>query len=139
MPQFRLTVREMREATYTVEAETAEAAFAAVEQGKGVMLKRDLETIEVVRPDLWGLVTQDDQDGWTTRSLAEILEERLCGRIPDEEERNEVLDELVHDVASSSGSNVNNEGTLGQIEFLVEQLGAAAAWKDIKQAFGDES
>lgn len=37
------------------------------------------------------------------------------------------LDDLVHDVASEIGSRTNDGGVRSQVEFLLEELGAAAA------------
>lgn len=36
----------------------------------------------------------------------------------------ETLDEIVHDVASRQGSDINNRGMEGQLAFLVDQLGS---------------
>lgn len=47
------------------------------------------------------------------------------------ENREDLLDELVHDVASKAGSAANNAGPVGQIEFLIEELGQGDAKKAI--------
>ena len=44
-----------------------------------------------------------------------------------------VLDDLVHDAVSQTGSNVNNEGTLAQVRFLRSE---GFSWKYIREAFG---
>lgn len=41
------------------------------------------------------------------------------------------LDDLVHDVASRGASAANNEGIAGQVEYLVQQLGYAAALDEV--------
>lgn len=56
------------------------------------------------------------------------LQDRLAG-IRDtsaivEAELQEEFDIIVHDVASRHGSDVNNQGLDGQLEFLVNQLGS---------------
>jgi len=39
----------------------------------------------------------------------------------------DLLDDLVHDLKSSEGSSVNNEGTVAQIAYIREAMGDEAA------------
>jgi hypothetical protein len=45
------------------------------------------------------------------------------------------LDDLVHEAASRLASDVNNAGTVAQLEFLLEHLGAEGI-RDIEKALG---
>ena len=51
----------------------------------------------------------------------------------------DMLDGVVHDVASQIGSRVNNEGLEAQVAFLAEHVGIEAAGYMIDQAVEGES
>jgi hypothetical protein len=50
-----------------------------------------------------------------------------------------ILDELVHDTASATASNVNNEGIESQVKYLVNNYGLEGAIKTIEEASNDLS
>ena len=57
---------------------------------------------------------------------AEALAKEIVAKVGDVNEDDglqEFLDDTVHDLASSEGSDTNNEGAEAQIMFLIEQLG----------------
>lgn len=57
---------------------------------------------------------------------AEALAKEIVAKVGDvneDDELQEFLDDTVHDLASSEGSDTNNEGAEAQIMFLIEQMG----------------
>jgi hypothetical protein len=88
-----------------------------------------LTTLEPVGADAWQLYA--DEQG--PQRAADLLVAGLTERhTPDD-----ALDDVVHDVASSQASSVNNNGARTQVEYLIEHLGiaaAAAAINDVTRA-----
>lgn len=57
--------------------------------------------------------------------------------IADEEDN--LLDDLVHDLVSTIGSDINNDGTGAQVGFIVERLGAAQAAATLRRLLHPET
>jgi hypothetical protein len=55
----------------------------------------------------------------------------------DEDAVVEALDELVHELASRHGSNVNNGGLLEQVSYILRELGDAEGKKEIARIIND--
>ena len=59
--------------------------------------------------------------------------ERLTNKADSAGLQPEDLDEMVHEMASSIASDVNNEGVDGQIRYLVKEMGAQHAEKQLDE------
>ena len=59
--------------------------------------------------------------------------ERLVNKAESAGLQAEDLDETVHDLVSSIASDINNEGVDGQIKYLVNEMGAQHAEREIDQ------
>jgi len=144
MPTYRVKVRELHEALYHVDAENPEGAFKAVEDGKGVLVDNSQEFVELAHPEMWCVMEEAGNPKFRRVLLAEILDKWLTEKFAqkadadqDDSEYVELLDELIHDLASSSGSDANNGGSIGQIEFIVSLCGTGAR-KVIESALGED-
>ena len=62
--------------------------------------------------------------------------ERLLERV-EEAGEDALLDELVHDLKGAEASAINNDGAQAQVEYLVSQLGAGEAARQIREALAD--
>jgi hypothetical protein len=62
--------------------------------------------------------------------------ERLLERL-EEAGDDMPLDELVHDLKGAEASAINNDGAQAQVEYLVSQLGAGEAARQIREALAD--
>jgi hypothetical protein len=62
--------------------------------------------------------------------------ERLLGRV-EKAGDDALLDELVIDLKGAEASAINNGDTRAQVEYLVSQLGAGEAARQIREALGD--
>jgi hypothetical protein len=62
--------------------------------------------------------------------------ERLLERL-EEASDDMPLDELVHDLKGAEASAINNDGAQAQVEYLVSQLGAGEAARQIREALAD--
>jgi hypothetical protein len=70
-------------------------------------------------------------------ALPEELE-RLLERL-DEAGDDALLDELVHDLKGAEASAINNGGAQAQVEYLVSQLGAGEAARQIGEILADDA
>jgi hypothetical protein len=59
--------------------------------------------------------------------------ERLAEKADSAGLQPEDLDEMVHELASSIASDVNNEGVDGQVKYLVKEMGAQHAEKQLDE------
>jgi hypothetical protein len=73
----------------------------------------------------WALPTTDDELAAAVERLADKVE--TAGLQPED------LDEMVHDLASSIASDVNNEGVEGQVRYLVKEMGAQHTEKQLNE------
>lgn len=141
MPVYRVKVRELHEALYHVEAENPEDAFKAIEDGKGEMVDNSQEFVELTHQEMWCVTEEQGNPDFKPVLLAEILDKWLTQKFlkenEDDYEMIEFLDELVHDIASGTGSDANNGGSIGQIEFVVSLCGTGAR-KVIESALGED-
>jgi len=62
----------------------------------------------------------------------------LTKKGPADDVLTEILDEMVYDVASKAGSNVNNEGTIDQIQYLVQHGVTESEIEDAIRQLGEE-
>ncbi len=63
--------------------------------------------------------------------------ERIVSEAEEQGIKPHQLDDLVHDVASETASAINNGGLSAQIEYLVEQIGAAETREALAQLSED--
>jgi hypothetical protein len=70
----------------------------------------------------WSLPAADDLDA---------VVERLSDKADSAGLQPEDLDEMVHELASSIASDVDNEGVEGQVRYLVKEMGAQHAEREI--------
>ena len=69
----------------------------------------------------------------TTDDDLDAVVERLSDKAESAGLQPEDLDEMVHEMASSIAADVNNEGVDGQIRYLVKEMGAQHAEKQLDE------
>jgi len=82
-----------------------------------------------------------DLDEQTAGQMADRLRNTiriLTKKGPADDVLTEILDEMVYDVASKAGSNVNNEGTIDQIQYLVQHGVTESEIEDAIRQLGEE-
>jgi hypothetical protein len=144
MPKFTVRVHETHLADYVVEAENPQDAIESVRNGNGELADDSVEFLHLADEANWAVFEGDQYDlegpelsndaVWSAAHACEQLEEEILkmlgakrGTSEVEQELVEHMDELVHDVASKEGSDVNNGGLSEQLEWLWNELGAEHA------------
>ena len=144
MPTFTVRVHETHLADYIVEADNPQDAVASVKNGNGTVADDSVEFLHLTDEANWAVFEGDqynlegpelsNNEVWSAATACEQLEEEILkllgaerGTSEAEQELVEHMDELVHDVASKEGSDVNNGGLSEQLEWLWNELGPVDA------------
>jgi hypothetical protein len=140
MPRYTVRVRELHESFYTIDADNPEDALKRVSKD-GDRIPNSQEYIDLAEPQFW-TVTDEGDDPITPVTFAEPIVRWLTKKFPpeygsDNSDLTEILDGLVHDIASEEASSANNGGVVDQVEYIVRTCGTDAK-KTIKNALGEE-
>jgi hypothetical protein len=121
MPKFKVTVLRTGYAATEIEVEAA----------------NEEEAEEIAQDEAGGYSFSEHSSEYAVDHVEKIPEPEPV--LPEElREKAEAggLDEVIHEAMAERAANINNRGSHGQIEFLVEEFGAEIAHDIVKQALG---